>query len=182
MPCPPAPRRSYCLHSCPQTSWSDVPSVLRLFQGALALTGVSETTKTPNDTNCQTSLLPGPSPTPQSRHLRSPGAQLHHSIITAFRSAASVGRLGNLNPKIRWREPPGGLELSAQPKLSPSPRARRPHHFFPRFNIPPRSRHLRSPGAQLHHSIITAFRPTALVSRLGNLTTTITMARASWRT
>ena len=81
------------------------------------------------NTNCQTSLLPGPSPTPQSRHLRSPGAQLRHSIITAL--------LGSLTPKIRWREPPGGLELSAQPKISPSPRARRPHHFSPRFNIHP---------------------------------------------
>ena len=126
------------------------------------------------NTNCQTSLLPGPSPTPQSRHLRSPGAQLRHSIITAL--------LGSLTPKIRWREPPGGLELSAQPKLSPRPRARRPHHFFPHFNIPPRSRHLRSPGAQIYHSIITAFRPTALVGHLGNLTPKITMGRASWRT
>jgi len=62
------------------------------------------------------------------------------------------------------------------------PKFRRPHHFFPRFNTPPQSRHLRSPGAQLHHSIITAFRPTALVGRLGCLTTTITTARAFWRT
>ena len=30
-------------------------------------------------------------------------------------------RLGSLIPKVGWREPPGGLELSAQPKLSPSP-------------------------------------------------------------
>jgi len=89
------------------------------------------------DTNCQTSLLPGPSLTPQSRHLRSPGAQLHHSIITtAFRSAASVGRLGNLTPKIKmaraWRTQTfGPAQTLTKP---PSPTA---SSFLPSLQYPP---------------------------------------------
>ena len=68
---------------------------------------------------CQTSLLPGPSPTPQSRHLRSPGAQLHHSIITAFRSAASVGRLGHVSATLTLRS--DGTSLLADSNFRPSP-------------------------------------------------------------
>ena len=65
---------------------------------------------------------------------------------------------------------------STVPPTSTKPRARphllllRPHRLPPRpnhlpplpsSNPPPQSRHQRSPRAQLHHSIITAFRPAA---------------------
>ena len=99
-------------------------STLAAFVGTLCahrpFLGSSLFPKAPNidlfiSTNCQTSLLPGPSPTPQSRHLRSPGAQLHHSIITAFRSAASVGRLGNLTPRS------DGASHLADSNFRPSP-------------------------------------------------------------
>ena len=89
------------------------------------------------NTNCQTSPLPGPSPTPQSRHLRSPGAQLHHSIITtAFRSAASVGRLGNLTPKIKmaraWRTQTFGPAQTLTKPPSPTTSS-----FLPSLQHPP---------------------------------------------
>ena len=112
---------------------------------------------------------------------RSPGNQIHHSVITSFRHAAQCVVSAALPPRSRWREPQGGPELSAQPSLLPSPEPDDLITSSLASTPPPRSRHLRPPGAQLHHSVITSFRPTALVGRLGSLTTTITMARPGRR-
>ena len=74
------------------------------------------------------------------------------------------------------------LNFRLSPAFYPAP-SPTTSSFLPCLQHPfPRSRHLRPPGAQLHRSIITAFRHTALVVRLGSLITAITMARASWRT